>query len=159
MPGLMTKICFSLIFLLLLGSCINRRDKSILNKNLYALPLNEATLNLKPLKEYSTQFNGYIYIMDSECSKCIGSFISFAKDLDKVGYKDSVLAIISVATQPIVSHYMKRYDFSKRIKIVLSENKGEWGISSVEKDNGVVYYLRDSQIEAVYQYFPQEDLY
>lgn len=93
--------------------------------------------------------------MNSECSECIGNFISFAKNLDASGYRDSVIAIISIATQPIVNHYIKRYEFYKKINIILSENdKKKWGINSVEEENGMVYYLKDNQIEAIYQHFP-----
>lgn len=109
------------------------------------------------LKEFSDSFGGYVYVMNSECSKCIGNFISFAKDLEANGYRDSVLVIISEATKPIVNHYIKKYDFYEKIKIVLSENdNNKWGVKSIEDYSGVVFHLKNNQIKDVYYYFPSK---
>lgn len=146
------------VFLLLFCSCANKKTTSILDENLYMLSLDKVTLNLKPLDRYSKGFNGYIYVMNSECSECIGNFISFAKELDMSGYHDSLIAVISIATQPIVNHYIKECDFAKRMKILLLEDsEKQWGINSIEEENGTVYYVRENQIKAVYQYFPKRE--
>lgn len=105
---LKTKIICLSVWLFMFYSCTNEKSTSALDKNLCPLPLDTVALKLKPLEEYSGNFNGYIYIMNSECSECIGSFISFANNLDKSGYRDSVLAIIAPATRPIVNHYIKK---------------------------------------------------
>lgn len=64
-----------------------------------------------------------------------------------------LLVVISVATQPVVNHYIKEYDFSKNINVILSEDKqGKWGIGSIEKENGKVCVVTDNKIENVFQY-------
>lgn len=64
-----------------------------------------------------------------------------------------LLVVISVATQLVVNHYIKEYDFSKNINVILSEDKqGKWGIGSIEKENGKVYVVTDNKIENVFQY-------
>lgn len=144
-----------LVLLLMFCCCTNGRNTSTLSQNLCSLPLDSMRLRLNPLKKYFSNYSGYIYIMNSECSECIGSFISFVNDLDKSGYSDTVLAIISPATQPIINHYIKKRDLSKRVMIILLESdKDEWGISSLESVNGMVYYLKENKINNIYQYFP-----
>lgn len=150
---LKTKISFLFILMFMLCSCKN--GKGTLAKNLYPLPLDSITLKLNPLEKYFKCYSGYIYIMNSECSECIGTFISFINYLDKSGYRDTIIAIIPPATQPIINHYIKEQDFSKRITVKLLEcNKDEWGINSIENSNGMVYYLKENAINSVYQYFP-----
>ena len=113
-------------------------------------------MNLDTLQEYAPDFNGYVYIMNSDCSSCIAEFLSFAKELAESEYNGDLLVIISNATQPIINHYIKQYDFYKKINILLSENKQrKWGIKSVEEMNGMVYVIEQSQIKSVYQYFPE----
>lgn len=149
------KITYLFILTLMLCGCKNGRSTSTLAKNLCPLPLDSMTLKLNPLEKYFKYYTGYICIMNSECSECIGTFISFINDLDKSEYRDTVLAIIAPATQPIINHYIKEQDFSKRITIELLESdKDEWGINSVENFNGMVYYLKGNAINNIYQYFP-----
>ena len=152
---LKTKISFLFILMLMLCGCKNATSTSTLDKNLCPLPLDSITLKLDPLEKYFKSYSGYIYIMNSECSECIGTLISFINDLDKSGYRGTVLAIITPATQPIINHYIKEQDFPERITIKLLESKkDEWGINSIENFNGMVYYLKENAINKIYQYFP-----
>lgn len=149
------KLIFVFAFLLF-GCTSNNTSKSCLNESdgLYLLSQDKGLLNLTPVTEYFPDgFSGYIYVMNSECSDCIGTFISFAKKLTTSGYCGNLLVVISIATRPIVSHYIKEYDFSKNINVILSEDKqGKWGIGSIEKESGKVYVITDNKIEKVFQY-------
>ncbi|EOS15046.1 hypothetical protein [Phocaeicola sartorii] len=151
----MIKLIF--VFIFLLSGCMsNHTSKSCLNESdgLYLLSQDKGLLNLTPVTEYFPDgFSGYIYVMNSECSDCIGTFISFVKKLSASRYCGNLLVVISVATQPVVNHYIKEYDFSKNINVILSEDKqGKWGIGSIEKENGKVYVVTDNKIENVFQY-------
>ena len=151
--------CLS-VFIFLLCGCINTntdsKSKSELEEKLYPLSKEDTELNLDTLQEYAPDFNGYVYIMNSDCSSCIAEFLSFAKELAESEYNGDLLVIISNATQPIINHYIKQYDFYKKINILLIENKQrKWGIKSVEEMNGMVYVIEQSQIKSVYQYFPE----
>lgn len=58
---------------------------------------------------------------------------------------------LTVSIRPIVSHYIKEYDFSKNINVILSEDKqGKWGIGFIEKESGKVYVITDNKIEKVF---------
>lgn len=78
------------VFAFLLSGCTsNNTSKSCLNESdgLYFLSQDQGLLNLTPVTEYFPDgFSGYIYVMNSECSDCIGTFIGFAKKLSTSGY-------------------------------------------------------------------------
>ena len=96
--------CLS-VFIFLLCGCINTntdsKSKSELEEKLYPLSKEDTELNLDTLQEYAPDFNGYVYIMNSDCSSCIAEFLSFAKELAESEYNGDLLVIISNATQPI----------------------------------------------------------
>lgn len=153
----MRTIKLVLAFTFLFYGCMNNNaPKQYLDENdgLYSLSQENNLLNLTPVTEYFPDgYNGYIYIMNSECSDCIATFISFAEKLNTTGYCGNLLVVISAATQPIVNHYIKEYDFSKNINITLSENKqGKWGVGSIEEETGKVYVITNNIIEKAYLY-------
>lgn len=149
-------LAFALCFVCLLGGCKHTKQETAKSLGLSLLPAQEGTLDLSAAgKLFPSGFSGYVYLMNSECSTCIGLFLDFAKRLESGGYRGDLLVIIATATRPIVNHYIKEYDFYKSMHVVLSEEKG-WGLESIEDVNGMVYKVTDNRINAVYQYFPSD---
>ena len=84
------------LFIFLLCGCIpTAAVKSELEEKLYPLSKEDTELNLDTLQEYAPDFNGYVYIMNSDCSSCIAEFLSFAKELAESEYNGDLLVIIN----------------------------------------------------------------
>lgn len=128
-----------------------------LNKEdgLHLLSDKENNLNLSLLQtNFPEGFNGYVYIMNSECSTCISSFLDFGKKLHMHGYDKDVLVIISPGTKPLVNHYLKENDCFRKINVLLEENsKDTWNINSMESETGKVYQISNNQIKNTYLFF------
>lgn len=118
------------------------------------------SINLELLHEdYPQGFDGYLYVLNSECSYCMSAFLKFAKMLENTDYQWEVIVLISEDTQPIVNYYLKEKNLASQVRFILKENKKDlWKIGSNEAENGIVYEISHHQIERKYICLRNEEI-
>lgn len=127
-------------------------------KGLHIFKQEKDSINLELLiEDYPQGFDGYLYILYSECSYCISTFLNFAKELEEAGYQGNVIVLISEDTRPIINHYLKEKNLVSKLHFILKENKNDiWKIGSNEAENGKVYNINNQDIKETYIYLPEE---
>lgn len=127
-----------------------------MKNDLYALTDSTASLSFSFLSEEFPQgLNGYVYVVNSECSVCIGNFLSFAKHLVVTNFQDTLVAIICESTRPIINHYLKEEGLDKKLRIRLVENESKRiGIKEMDIETGKVYKILQNNVVNTYLHLP-----
>lgn len=132
-------------------SCMPCAEKTLEElDSIVLLGENENNFNQLGLIKNKISRNGLIYIMDSDCSQCIATFLNLIGECQKHNIRESFTVIIAPGTSPIVNHYIKEYAANYDITII--ENHNDIINTSLEEENGKIYKIGNNMIEKIYLY-------
>jgi hypothetical protein len=88
-----------------------------------------------------------IYILNSECSVCIGEFLDFVFHLGKSEENLPLIAIINQGEKYTMQYYMEQFNEKQGINLTFIENSSNKYVNDLlEKQNGKVFYIFKNKI-------------
>ncbi|MDR0972763.1 MAG: hypothetical protein LBM61_02095 [Prevotellaceae bacterium] len=161
-----------LLFILLFGCQSRRRDKTqydetkiaflnniiretdTLSIDKYEKKLFDLVQLLNDKKGGNTaKFTGLIYILNSECSICIGDFIDFAMHLNRSSVNLPIITIIDVGNREAMKYYIEQTGLDKNIDMSFFTNKDFRYIKdALVNHNGRVFYVYKDNIMKSFSY-------
>ena len=90
----------------------------------------------------NANLTGLIYVINSECSSCIGKFLDFIFHYKKSDNKLPIIAIIEVGTKEALIYHMEQTKLNTDIDLYLYENIDyKYVAEKLDKQNGRIFYL------------------
>jgi len=96
---------------------------------------------------------GLIYVMNSECSACIGKFLDFVFYLKQSKNKFPIVAIIEVGTKETLTYYIEQTKLNKEFDFYFYENiENKYIEGSLDNQNGKIFYIYKDRVINSFSY-------
>jgi len=91
-------------------------------------------------------FTGFVYLLNSSCSFCVGQFLGFLSFLKKEKIDLPIVVIVEEGGSVSARFYMKQVGFSGLKKIeFIEDSKGEIVSEDLEYCSGIVIYIVENK--------------
>ncbi len=91
-------------------------------------------------------FTGLAYVINSECSVCIGEFLDFMSHLEKITERLPLIAIVEPGTKETLKYYIKQTGL-ETINLIFRENiVNRYIEGTLEKQNGMIFYIYKDKV-------------
>jgi hypothetical protein len=123
-------------------------DSMIVNIDTLRVDNIETTLFYDLIKNH-TDINvhqcGFIYILNAECSACIGSLFDFIQLLQKLNKEIPVYVILEKQNIPVVNYYLEKVNLDYPYLFLHNNSQYQYIIDTKEK-SGQVYIIYNNKI-------------
>jgi hypothetical protein len=118
---------------------------------LHAIKYDLSTFHFDEL--INNQQASFIYILNSECSVCIGEFLDFVLHLEKSKENLNLITIVNQGDKDIIQYYVKQFNGKWNISPIFLENLNNKYVDDLlEKQNGTVFYVFRNKIINSFSY-------
>jgi hypothetical protein len=93
-----------------------------------------------------------IYIVNSECSSCLGEFFDFIFHLKETKEKISITAVIADGTKALLTYYAEQFGVETDGLFFMENERYKYFHDTIEKYNGRVFYLFEGKIVNTFDY-------
>jgi hypothetical protein len=91
--------------------------------------------------------SSFIYLLNSDCSFCVGQFIDFLFHLKETNYPVPVNVILNEGHTEIVKFYISKYNQLEKLQINFHENKNNYFTKNKLKvENGNFFYINNEGV-------------
>lgn len=127
-----------------LNDLLNKSENLTIDNN--SINFNELDAELKP-----TVANHIIYLLNSDCSVCIGQFMNFLFYLEHAEPGYSVIVIVNESSKYAIEHYLKQARYE--INVSIKENTDRKYLKNdLEKYNGEVFVFKYGKLMTQFLY-------
>jgi|GEM_PF-2296243 len=101
---------------------------------------------LSDTQRESGKYTGLMYILNSDCSVCIGEFLDFALHLERTNSNLPIITIIKEGSKEILSFYAEETG-TNIANFVFTENiDAKYIKKEIENQNGEIFYVYNNQV-------------
>ncbi len=92
--------------------------------------------------------SSFIYLLNSDCSFCVGQFIDFLFHLKETNYAIPVNVILTEGNTELVKFYISKYNQLEKLEINFLENKNNYFVKNkMNVENGKIFYINDKCVK------------
>ncbi len=124
-----------------LQKMINKKVADVIEEN--TPEINTDSLSIKNIDT----FEGLIYLLNADCSFCIGQFLSFISYCNEEKIDMPVIAIVEEGNIPVVEYYMERVRLKSTNNPTIVENSNNKIVSrSLNTYSGTVFHCKNGKL-------------
>jgi len=92
--------------------------------------------------------SSFIYVLNSDCSFCVGKFIDFLFHLNETNYPVPVNVIVHEGNTELVKFYIGKYNQLEKLKINYHENTNNCFVKNeIKVENGKIFYNNNGGVK------------
>lgn len=100
-----------------------------------------------------SHLKGFIYVLNSECSICIGEFLDFIFHVKELKNLIRILVITEPGSKELLDYYLDQTGMNHVLELsVYENNQNKYIEGPLEKQNGNVFYLFKDRIINKFSY-------
>lgn len=99
-----------------------------------------------------SKYDGIIYILNAECSTCIGLFAKFLTLLEQANIKNDIIVIIQNSNQKIIEYYMQQLGITNNKLIYAEISYDKCTQNDIEQYNGTVLFILKNKITGKFSF-------
>jgi hypothetical protein len=95
----------------------------------------------------------FIYVLNSECSICIGEFLDFVFHVKEIKDLMQIVVITESGSKETLNYYLEQTGLNNQIELSIYENiENKYIEGSLERQNGNVFYVHKNKIISKFSY-------